>query len=266
MLFSLVIPVALLSLFPHQEARFIIPILVPLVYLYGNSLHPNETDGPYARRSKNMLRITWYILNVLLSEFYGYVHQGGIYPFTKTLHGEIKSNYGVHTHVITTYSYSIPTYLLQLESTTKVWKDKKTGHKYRLAPTTFIHKYGSLPTKDLYVKIDEVLTNAEMLLHNYKRQYRFYIAAPCSVDKDIYLAGHKYNYFKLVEDYSYYPHFCTEAIPKFPDRNDQYCLDYNLLNKNESRAINLDMFQRISCYLRRFCLRIYKVKLVGKHF
>lgn len=265
MLFSLVVPVALLSLFPHQEARFIIPVLVPLVYLYGNYLHPNETDGSYSRYAKNMLRIVWYILNFLLCLFYGYIHQGGIYPFSNTLYHEIKSNYGVHVHVITTHSYSIPTYLLQLESTSKIWKDRKTEHRYRLAPTTFIHKYGSLPTRDLYVKIDEVLTNAEMQLHSYKRQYRFYVAAPCSLEREIHMAGLKYYYFRLVEDYSYYPHFCTEAFPKFPNKNDQYCLDYNFLNKNESRAIDLDLLQRISCFLKRFCLRIYKVTLISNH-
>ncbi|KAM3967865.1 phosphatidylinositol glycan anchor biosynthesis class Z [Aphomia sociella] len=264
MLFSLVIPVAILSLFPHQEARFIIPVLIPLIYLYGNHLHPNESDGPKSRRLKNTLRFFWYFLNIILTIFFGFVHQGGIYPFANSLYREIKSNYGVHTHVITTHSYSIPTFLLQLESTTKVWKDRKTGHKYRLTPTTFLHKYGSLPMDDLFTKIDDVLTNAEMLLHKHKKQYRFYVASPCSLERRLRRAASGYYYIDLVEDFSYYPHFCTEAFPKFPSNRDQSCVESSLLRANKSRVVDLNMFQRISCFFSKFCLKIYRIKPIAK--
>lgn len=265
MLFSLVIPIMLLSMFPHQEARFIIPVLIPLIYLYANYLHANETDGLRIRRLKTTLRITWYVLNALLTIFFGFIHQGGIYPFANSLYREVKNNYGVHTHVITTHSYSIPTFLLQLESTNKVWKDRGTGHKYRLAPSTFILKYGSLPMDDLLYKVDEVLTNAEMLLHEHKKKYRFYVASPCSLEHELRLAARKYQYFQLVEEFSYYPHFCTEAFPKFPSRHDQFCIQNNDLRTNESRAVDLNFLQRISCFLRRFCLRIYRVQTVAKY-
>lgn len=260
MLFSLVVPVALLSMFPHQEARFIIPVLLPLVYLYGNHLYINEADSITTRRFKNILRCTWYILNILLTVFFGFVHQAGIIPFTSNLHREIKSHYGAHTHVIATHSYSIPTYLLQLESTSKIWRNKKSGSKYRLAPTTFLLRYGSLPMEELFEKVDEVLNNAEMLLHKYKRQYRFYVASPCSLEKEFWDASKKFDYINVEHDVSYYPHYCTEAFPKFPSRRDQYCYETNLLRTNESRAVNLSMYQRISCFLKRFCLRIYRVR------
>lgn len=266
MTFSLVIPVALLSLFPHQEARFIIPILVPLVYLFGNHLYENESDGPKARRLKKSMRYTWYSFNLILTIFFGFIHQGGIYPFASSLFREIKGTYGTHTHVITTHSYSIPTFLLQLESTTHVWRDRKTGQKYSLAPTTFLYKYGSLPMNDLYTKIDDVLTEAEMLLHKYKKKYRFYVASPCSLERKIREEARNYYYIDIEEDFSYYPHFCTEAFPEFPSNRDQYCLDNNLLRSNESRVIDLNMFQRISCFMKRFCLRVYRVKPVGKNF
>lgn len=260
MLLSLVIPVALLSLFPHQEARFIIPVLVPLVYLYGNHLHPNDSDGPKIKTLKKIFRYSWYSINIILTIFFGFVHQGGIYPFANSLYREIKSVYGVHTHVITTHSYSIPTFLLQLESTTQIWRDKKTGRKYRLAPTTFLSKYGSLPMDDLLVKIDEVLTNAEMMLHKNKKQYRFYVASPCSLEQKMRQAAAKYFYIQLVEEFSFYPHFCTEAFPQFPGSHDQACAETTLTRPNESQAIDLNIFQRISCYLSKFCLRIYRVK------
>ncbi|XP_049882381.1 GPI mannosyltransferase 4 [Pectinophora gossypiella] len=263
MMFSLITPVALLSIFPHQEARFIIPVLLPLVYLFGNHLYENEGDQPRTRKYKKAIRAIWYITNIILTLFFGFVHQGGIYPFANTLYREIRSSYGVHTHVITTHSYSIPTFLLQLESTNKIWKDKKTGHKYRLAPSTFIHKYGSLPTDDLFQRIDDVLTEAEMLLHDSKKKYRFYLASPCSLEQKVREHAKKYHYIDIQEDFSYYPHFCTEAFPKFPDRRDQYCIESNLLKTNESRVIDLNVLQRVSCFLKRFCLRVYRVQPAG---
>lgn len=259
MLFSLVIPVVILSLFPHQEARFIIPILTPLVYLYGNHFHPIDCDSLTVKRLKKTLLYIWYASNVILTIFFGFIHQGGLYPFAKNLHREIKSMYGTHFHVITTHSYSIPTYLLQLESTTKVYKDTKTGHNYRLTPTTFIHKYGSMSMKELFTKIDDTLTNAELLLHKRKRHYRFYIASPCSLERKMRQEASRYSYIEVTEEFSYYPHFCSEALPEFPNVHDQFCLERNYIQTNQSQAVNLTLLQRISCYLQRFCLRVYRI-------
>lgn len=264
MLFSLVIPVALLSLFPHQEARFVIPVLVPLVYLYGSHLYENESDSPKNRKFKKAVRFTWYMLNALLTFFFGFIHQGGIYPLTNTLYREIKSTYGTDTHVITTHSYSIPTFLLQLESTSKVWRDRTTGNKYKLAPSTFIHKYGSMPMDELFMRVDEVFTEAERLLYETKKNYRFYIVAPCSLDRQIRESARVYYYISVVKDIQYYPHFCSESLPQFPSNRDQYCLENNTLRKNESQAVDLNMFQRMTCFLKKFCLQTYSVKPVGK--
>ncbi|XP_041975581.1 GPI mannosyltransferase 4 [Aricia agestis] len=263
MVFSLITPVAVLSLFPHQEARFIIPVLVPLVYLYGNYLYPNECDGLALKRFKNLFRCIWYISNIVLAVFFGFIHQGGIYPFAKDLHSEIKNTYGVRTHVITTHSYSIPTFLLQLESTTRVWKDRKTGHNYRLMPTTFLYKYGSLPMEELFTKVDDILTDSEMNLHKNNKKYRFYIAAPCSLDRKIRQEANKFYYISVTEDRTYYPHFCSEAFPNFPGTHDQSCVNQHTLLLNESQAIDLSFYQRMSCFTNMFCLRIYSVRPKG---
>lgn len=261
MLFSLVIPVAILSIFPHQEARFIIPVLVPLVYLYGNHLHANESDGPKTRTSKKILLYLWYMLNMLLAIFFGFIHQGGMYQFARNLHYEIKSSYGQRTLVITTHSYSIPMFLLQLDSTSKVWTDRHTGQKYMLEPTTFIRKYGSMPTKDLFQAIDSGLTESEMLLHTRKKKYKFYVVSPCSLHEQIQDVARSYHYFDLIEENAYYPHFCSEALPQFPKKDEEYCVKSNYTNnKNESQVIDLSLTERISCYLKRFCLKVYRVK------
>ncbi|XP_050345083.1 GPI mannosyltransferase 4 isoform X1 [Nymphalis io] len=259
MIFAIIVPVGILSLFPHQEARFIIPVLVPLVFLYGNNLYPNDSDTKRIKLLKKLLRMVWYTLNIVLTLFFGFIHQGGIYPFASNLHREIKSSYGVHTHVITTHSYSIPTFLLQLESTNTIYKDKRSGHKYKLAPTTFLNKYGSMPMENIFIKVDEVLTNAEILLHKYERQYRFYLVSPCSLEHKLRHESSKYPHIDVKEEFSYYPHFCSEALPEFPNRYDNFCSEHNMLRANESRAVDLTMYQRISCFFKRFCLRVYRI-------
>lgn len=260
MMFSLVIPIAVLSYFPHQEARFIVPVVVPLIYLFGNYLYSNEIEGRFTRKWKFIFRYVWYLINILLAIFFGLIHQGGIYPLAKSIHHDIKkaSNYGQHTYVVTTHSYSIPTYLLQLESTTKVYKDKKTGHKYRLSPTTFIHKYGSIPVDALFDKVDTMLTNAERLKAEHKKKYKFYIVTPCSLDIEVKRTAAKYNYFKLDQVGSYFPHFTSEALPTFPGIKHEYCARNSSVPPHK-----MILAERLACYLSMYCLKHYQVRVIA---
>ena len=87
---SFIIPIILLSIFPHQEPRFIIPTLLPLVFLYApNISHTSGVDTisriaennvyqtAFASKNKlSKLQIFWFICNVLLTFFYGFAHQG----------------------------------------------------------------------------------------------------------------------------------------------------------------------------------------------
>ncbi|CAK1540301.1 unnamed protein product [Leptosia nina] len=240
MLLSSIVPVAVLSLFPHQEARFIIPILVPLVYLYGNSIHIFDADDMDLKTLKKFLITIWYGLNILFTIFFGFIHQGGIYPFVNDLYHEIKGNYGSHMHVITTHSYSIPTYLLQLESTTRIWQDRTTRHSFTVAPSTFLHKYGSLPMDQLFMNVDEILTNAEMRYHKYKKNYKLYIVSPCSLEDKIYEEAKNYHYIDVIEQNVYYPHFCTEAFPSFPAYNDQNCVNSRFITNSQPQDLTLE--------------------------
>ncbi|VVD05727.1 unnamed protein product [Leptidea sinapis] len=262
MLLSVIIPLGLLSLFPHQEARFIIPLLVPLVYLYANMLHANDEDTQNVKKMKKFFLSIWYTLNIIFTVFFGFIHQGGIYPFVNNLFYEIKGNYGTHVHVITTHSYSIPTYLLQLESTTRLWIDKTTNKRYKVAPSTFLHKFGSMPMEELFTVVDDSLTIAEMRLHKHNRKYRLYLVSPCSLHNKVMNVSVKYHYMEIKNEYTYYPHFCTEALPDFPNANDHNCYS-NGLRTNESQLISLKLSQRISCYLSKFCLRAYSIRSKG---
>jgi hypothetical protein len=72
--------VLILSFAPHQEPRFLIPSMVPLVFLYGRQLvgvGALETS----RRSKlktGLLLVFWVVFNTILFIFFGWLHQGGM--------------------------------------------------------------------------------------------------------------------------------------------------------------------------------------------
>ncbi|KAH7943398.1 hypothetical protein HPB52_007801 [Rhipicephalus sanguineus] len=64
---TLLMPLCALSLFKHQEPRFLVPLLVPVVLLA-------------QRHASTKLIIFWSMANALCLVFFGYVHQGGLLP------------------------------------------------------------------------------------------------------------------------------------------------------------------------------------------
>lgn len=64
---SIIIPLAVLSLAPHQEPRFIIPLTLPLIFLKGMKMNNKIEDKEYSfknlfgnRLSKKMIFV-WYV-------------------------------------------------------------------------------------------------------------------------------------------------------------------------------------------------------------
>ncbi|RAR14353.1 glycosyltransferase family 22 protein [Stemphylium lycopersici] len=90
--------VALLSIFPHQEARFLLPA-VPLI-LSSVRLPSSIFKKPWIA--------TWIIFNLLLGILMGVYHQGGIVPVQMNM---AKTNETI-THAFWWKTYSPPTWLL----------------------------------------------------------------------------------------------------------------------------------------------------------
>jgi phosphatidylinositol glycan class Z len=59
-----------LSLVPHQEARFLSPLLVPIVFMFCW----NEAPTPVS------FWFIWIVFNVLTTYVFGIIHQGGLIP------------------------------------------------------------------------------------------------------------------------------------------------------------------------------------------
>ena len=68
---------AVLSCAPHQEPRFILPCLVPLVLLTGKSAL--GVDSYFMSGGKSTILTTlWIVFNIILYIFFGWLHQGGL--------------------------------------------------------------------------------------------------------------------------------------------------------------------------------------------
>ncbi|KAI7869953.1 Alg9-like mannosyltransferase family-domain-containing protein [Spinellus fusiger] len=124
-----------LSIFPHQEARFLAPMLVSLIILYTW----NRTRLPV------MFWITWIMFNIITTFVFGVLHQGGLVPTLSylqqqytgiqgceqtpvgglTCHLDFKakkprSDYNVTTHFVFYKTYMPPRHLLAYPT---LWKD-----------------------------------------------------------------------------------------------------------------------------------------------
>lgn len=64
---------------PHQEARFLCPLLVPLVMIY-----TWKQD-----RIPTSFWTIWILFNVITAYVFGVIHQGGIFPTLGFLHRQI---------------------------------------------------------------------------------------------------------------------------------------------------------------------------------
>ncbi|XP_040858504.1 GPI mannosyltransferase 4 [Ochotona curzoniae] len=101
-------PLVLLSVFSHQEARFLIPLLVPLVLLCS----PQTQTIPW--------KGTLFLFNALGALFFGYLHQGGLVPsleyLEQVVHAPVLPSMSTHYTLLFSHTYMPPQYLLHISS------------------------------------------------------------------------------------------------------------------------------------------------------
>ncbi|XP_042734266.1 GPI mannosyltransferase 4 [Lagopus leucura] len=101
------VPLALLSLFSHQEPRFLIPLILPLV-LFSASQNRAVKWKPII-----------IIFNVLGAFLFGCLHQGGLIPcffhLEHVLHSSDSSNHPRHYTLLFAHTYMPPRSLLNIK-------------------------------------------------------------------------------------------------------------------------------------------------------
>ncbi|XP_012278705.1 GPI mannosyltransferase 4 [Orussus abietinus] len=227
---SFIVPIAMLSIFPHQEPRFIVPVILPIIFLYSSKLSESQaTDIIHAscensqRKSAfqsssiklGKLQVVWCLSNVILTLFYGFFHQGGVLPLTSHFANELRAKpHLTHVHLYTSYTYSIPTALLQLRNTRKTYMSS-AKHKYQLTKDFYLYEEGSKNVVEVQDSIAYKLQECEERFKTMKLPYRLYYAIPATLLAEFAAYNTRNNSqflnYRVVK--TFYPHVTTEKLP-----------------------------------------------------
>lgn len=263
MTFSVIIPVAVLSLFPHQEPRFLIPVLLPIVYLYTKNMKHIKTDSVFKKKLKSFSFVIWCFCNIFLSIFFGFLHQGGVYSVANHIHREINSKPRfINIHAITSHIYNIPQSLILSEDPTKIFYNRETGQKYKLSKQVFLYELGSKPLTHVIKEVQRVWNLKEVLKRNKVQELRLYLFLPSSLKKELAVTWTSANitHLTLIEDTHFYPHLSTEALPYFPSEDDPFCNNIIHRMPDVSTLGKMTKLEQIYCFIQQFSLVMYKIE------
>mmetsp|Transcript_12412 Transcript_12412/g.23268 ORF Transcript_12412/g.23268 Transcript_12412/m.23268 type:complete len:589 (+) Transcript_12412:173-1939(+) len=105
----IVFGLAMLSSAPHQEPRFLLPLVIPLILLHARDLYESESFG-------NVFMVIWIIFNMLLMVFFGGLHQGAVLSSVMSLPDILHKSSMSDGIVIYYNTYMPPTFLLRRHS------------------------------------------------------------------------------------------------------------------------------------------------------
>lgn len=292
---TIFVPVTILSLINHQEARFLIPITLPIVLLHSSKLitgftvsYPFQQENAIYRfvyqhllctkASADRLFKCWVIVNIALSIFFGFIHQGGVIQLTQYLSENVvnyrtqlqfESNRNIY--LITSHLYNIPTSLLLQPSSKTLLVNPDNGQKYSRKKQFFLHEYGGLDIDKLQQKIKLILDMNEMRLHQEKKHYKLFLAIPTSLTEELDLAVFRSNCTTIRYERikTFYPHLSTEAFPNIISMlfNSDHIYDmHDNQQHNNLQPYSLStFFKYFSKYIQQFGLAFYRVDVHHKN-
>lgn len=107
MIVATILPVIILSLIPHQEPRFLVAVIVPL--LCEIVLHLRHQVKP-------LVIFLWILFNFLSVLWFGFLHQAGLVPVLAKLNEQIRKKPSTDTfHLVFWKTYMPPEHLLGVQ-------------------------------------------------------------------------------------------------------------------------------------------------------
>ncbi|BES92356.1 Alg9-like mannosyltransferase family [Nesidiocoris tenuis] len=230
---SFILPIAALSVFPHQEARFLIPVTLPLTFLYTQRIR-NIEDASSAITSriqstghkvfmkreakvpdiKDGLLIVWYVVNIGMALFFGFIHQAGVVPLLNHMNLEMTAKSRLTTvHLVTSHVYPLPVSFLFLKFGKPHQILDKSGYRYQRARDFYNYELGSSISVDhIAIKLAVIIEQAEKTWSEKRMKYRVYYAAPSSLIKEVQSSCFSQGLNATI-DRIFFPHLSTEALP-----------------------------------------------------
>ncbi|XP_011198402.1 GPI mannosyltransferase 4 [Bactrocera dorsalis] len=270
---AIFVPLFSLSLINHQEPRFLLPLLFPIVLLHAPKLYhglcpnyPFKEEHPLLRKIYNMLLCpqasarplmkTWYMCNIGLAIFFGFLHQAGIFPLTQHFETIMQNKSPAqHIHLVTSHIYNVPLTFINIPSAQVLHLNRETGRRYRRHKDFYIYEYGSLDMPHLLGKIKLILSYCENKYVTKQQQYGLYLALPASLSDsmltELQTLGATTN-IRTQLKHVFYPHISTEALPRFH------------IKQHSSKATTDSMLSYVSeqllSFVREFGLALYEVQ------
>ncbi|XP_012259595.2 GPI mannosyltransferase 4 [Athalia rosae] len=270
---SFILPIIMLSIFPHQEPRFLIPVTLPLIFLHSQRIRQvsnlntvtrvdNNNSSFAFKRNKNntsKMLVIWYVVNMVLTFFYGFVHQGGVLPLVSHLAAELKAKpYVTNIHLFTSHTYSIPTALLQLRNTRKIYVTKEQ-RKYKLAKDFHLYEQGSESVEQIYENIAQKIRECEKKLKSKKQPYRIYYALPASFLNEFaaYTFHNESQVFHHKTVKMFYPHLTVERLPSIDFFNE--CTDFDSLEICTKKIVE-NVLENVYKFVHQLSLVLLKIE------
>jgi phosphatidylinositol glycan class Z len=275
MISSFIIPVVVLSLFPHQEARFLIPVTLPVIFLHSQRIRHISSIEQKCKENSTAFKITfsrgprgsllltlWYFINIILTVFFGFLHQGGIYALSTHLAGELQVKSKLTTlHLVTSHTYSLPLFFLQLRNSKKSLFSRQTGRRYHLARQFYSYEMGSAPLEDVHMKLQTLLETCELKRNEKKLDYRLYLAIPASLVDQFHLTTPNSTLaFKYSVEKVFYPHVSTEALPDVFHLLSHECVNYDIQTYCERENFYTAPLKFLSRFIQQFGLTLIRIQ------
>ena len=242
---ALFYPLVMLSLVPHQEPRFILPLIVPLVLVVAERFR----QPTYF----TLFTVTWIVFNVVGFYAWGLIHQGGVLPSINYLHALVQAEessygslldgrYGTPCSITFVYhrTYMPPRHLTDLSQLTD------SPHRVRPCQVNVVDLAGG--SYSLF----------ESSIRTALRKSDVYVVVPATMACENRERLHaRFNTQLLFE---YFPHFTGED-PPWADTVD--CATAAAAPSSTGAAPPKDKKKRLKTaydYLKLFKLHIYHVK------
>lgn len=289
---AIFVPVLLLSIFNHQEPRFLIPITVPLIMLHAPKLITGvnitnflkESQWNIVRNLSNRINVSisgkfilkvWYTFNIIFTMFFGFLHQGGVIQLADHFSKHhLLLPASTQIHLVTSHVYNIPESLLILPHSSMLYTNLQSGQKYKIARRLFIHELGGKQLDEVFKKMKLLIDVSEIRLRSKRINYEIFVAIPTSKAFEMNQIFHKHEaIFTYEEERVFYPHLSTEAFPNF--HHIIHPCDINVTGSNghdetcqiEGDEVDVDLLsmkslsRKLTSVAQQFGLVLYKIEV-----
>ncbi|XP_048397813.1 GPI mannosyltransferase 4-like isoform X2 [Stegostoma tigrinum] len=209
------VPLIILSLFSHQEARFLSPLIVPVV------IHSVLSDEMFRRKGVIV------VFNILFSILFGCLHQGGLIPCLSYLENILHSNDSMANQfehdLIFYHTYMPPRYLLNIKSDQESIRIIDLGGSDVSVLNSTVNGLLNNFSKHLTMCLSKQIEN--------NREINIYIITPGTVQNEIRSCG-----FPWETVASFFPHLTMEDPPDIS----------SLLSEHGLTQLSLYIFKRLN--------------------